>query len=82
MVAGFNRIASALLTTSAGILVGMILAAGLVHLTRGTLLGVPSLDIRALAIFLTCGVALAIAGGLGPARQTARVNDEELLRLE
>jgi hypothetical protein len=60
----------------------MVLAAGLVRLAGGALLGVPSLDIRAPLIVLASGLALALAGGLGPARQAARVNVEELLRLE
>jgi putative ABC transport system permease protein len=72
----------ALLTASAGILVGMALAAGFVRLAGGALLGVPSLEIRALAIVLICGVSLAVAGGVGPARRAAHVNVEELLRFE
>jgi len=34
------------------------------------------------AFDVASGLALALAGGLGPARQAARVNVEELLRLE
>jgi putative ABC transport system permease protein len=72
----------ALLTAAAGMIAGIGATFVLLRLSGGALLGVPSLDARALLIVLACATALTIAGSLGPARRAARVDVAELLRLE
>src|SRR5262249_23598785 len=72
----------ALLTAGSGILVGLALAIGLVRLAHRALLGVPSLSTGAVLMVVACAIALTLAGALAPARNAARVDVGELLRLE
>jgi predicted permease len=72
----------ALLTAAAGSVVGLAAAIALVNLAESVLLGVPSLDTRAVLAVAAAAVALAVAGSLGPARRAARVDVGELLRIE
>jgi ABC-type lipoprotein release transport system permease subunit len=53
-----------------------------VRLAGSALLGVPSLDARAMLVVAIAAVALVIAASLGPARRAARVDVAELLRLD
>jgi ABC-type lipoprotein release transport system permease subunit len=53
-----------------------------VRLTGSALLGVPSLDSRAMLVVTLAAVALVITASLGPARRAARVDVVELLRLD
>ncbi|HEX7136545.1 MAG TPA: ABC transporter permease [Vicinamibacterales bacterium] len=72
----------ALTTAAAGTLVGLSLAIAFVKLAESALLGVPSLDVRAILAVSSAAFALAIAGSWSPARQAARVDVGELLRIE
>jgi putative ABC transport system permease protein len=72
----------ALWTASAGIAAGLLVAVSTVRLTASALLGVPSLDARAMLIVTLLAVALVTAASLGPARRAARVDVAELLRLD
>jgi putative ABC transport system permease protein len=66
----------------AGIAGGLSSAAAAVRLAGSALLGVPSLDARAVVIVGAAAIALVVAASLGPARRAARVDVAELLRLE
>jgi len=72
----------ALWTASAGIAAGLLAAVAAVRLAGGALLGVPSLDARAMLLVTLLTVALVVAASLGPARRAARVDVAELLRLD
>jgi putative ABC transport system permease protein len=72
----------ALWTASAGIAAGLLVAVAAVRLAGSALLGVPSLDARAMLLVTLAAVTLVIAASLGPARRAARVDVAELLRLE
>jgi hypothetical protein len=57
-------------------------SARLLHGDSGrALLGVPSLEARALFMVVACTVASTIAGSRGPARRAARLDVAELLRM-
>jgi putative ABC transport system permease protein len=72
----------ALWTAGAGIAAGLLAAVLAVRLAGSALLGVPSLDARAMLVVAVAAVALVIAASLGPARRAARVDVAELLRLD
>jgi putative ABC transport system permease protein len=72
----------ALWTAGAGIAAGLLAAVLAVRLAGSALLGVPSLDARAMLVVAGAAVALVIAASLGPARRAARVDVAELLRLD
>ena len=71
-----------IVTSSLGIVAGLMMAASTVRLARGAFLGVPSLDALT-AFFVAIGaMGLALAAALGPARRAAATNVVELLRLD
>jgi predicted permease len=72
----------AVLTSSAGIAVGLAIVFVTLRLADQALLGVPALNVGVVVMVAVGSAALTIAGAVGPARRAARVDVAELLREE
>jgi putative ABC transport system permease protein len=72
----------ALTTGAAGIVAGVLVTAVAIRAARSALLGVPSLDARAVVAVAIAAIAVTLAGAFGPVRRAANVDVAVLLRME
>ena len=69
-------------TGAAGIGIGIVAGAVVVRVAGAALLGVPTLDVRAIAVVVSVASSIVVLAALTPAVRAARVDVAQLLRLE